>query len=58
MPCHLGTTTGHDSVPSRERARDHFLTDAAARKRNPQRTTPMKTSEIWRASYGVGVTVS
>ena len=29
-----GTTTGHDLVPSRERARDHFSTDAAARKRN------------------------
>ena len=27
-------TTGHDLVPSRERDRDHFSTDAAARKRN------------------------
>ena len=28
------TTTGHDLVTSQEPARDHFSTDAAARKRN------------------------
>ena len=31
------TTTREDLVPSRERARGHFSTDAGARKRNPHR---------------------
>ena len=29
-----GPTTGHELVPPQEPARDHFSTDAAARKRN------------------------
>gem|GEM_PF-5683212 len=47
-----GTTTGHDLVTSQEPVRDHFLTDAAARKRNVYRSirdsaTSVSAERFW-----------